>query len=287
MSLSSIEYYRPQNLPEAIDFLHARGSETEILAGGTDVMVDLRAGSLQKKYLLDVSRLEELKILDVSNDILSLGAGLTITQLGTSKLLARYAPVFCYCAKTFASQQIRNVATIGGNVAHCSPCGDTLPPLIVHGAKAVLVSKNGSREIPVELIASGPYSCSLPPDEMILKFVMKPEPDLTFANFQKIGRRKELAIARISMAALARQTADGVIDDLKLSLGSCTPTPWRVAQVEKMLINERPTEALLWEAGRILAEKTIELTGRRPSAIYKEPAVQGLLMRMLYPLVKQ
>jgi len=285
--MEELEYIRPGSLEDALTFLEANGGETKILAGGTDVMVDLRAGQIRKRYLLDVSRLEELKGIALCDEGLCVGAGVTISEIDSSGVLSRYAPTLQKCARTFASPQIRNVATIGGNVAHCSPCGDTIPPLVIHGARAVLLSRKGRRDVPVEAIASGPYACSLPSEELIVKFVLKPEPELTFADFIKIGRRKALAIARISLAAMARQAEDGMIDYLRVSLGSCTPTPWRVEEVENFLIGRKPTGKLLWEAGKILAEKTIAITGRRPSAVYKEPAVQGLLVKMLLPLASK
>jgi CO/xanthine dehydrogenase FAD-binding subunit len=285
--MEQLEYYRPKTLEDTLTFLEASGEETQILAGGTDVMVDMREGKIKKKYLLDVSRLSELKGIFLCDEGLCVGAGVTISEIHSSEVLTRYAPALQKCARKFASQQIRNVATIGGNVAHCSPCGDTIPPLVIHGAKAVLLSRKGRRDVPVEAIASGPYACSLPANELIVRFVLEPEPDLTFADFIKIGRRKALAIARISLAAMARQAEDGRIEYLRVSLGSCTPTPWRVKEVEDFLIGRKLTGQLLWEAGKILAQKTIEITGRRPSAVYKEPVVQGLLVKMLLPLVRK
>jgi CO/xanthine dehydrogenase FAD-binding subunit len=199
--------------------------------------------------------------------------------------LERHAPALRKCSFTFASRQIRNVATIGGNVAHCSPCGDTVPPLVIHEARAELASKRGRREVPVEDIASGPYACALPPEELILRFILKPAPGVTFADFQKIGRRRELAIARINAAAMARQEPDGRVSFFRFSLGSCTPTPHRMPEVESCLSGRVPTAKLIWDAGKLLADRTIAITGRRPSIIYKEFAIQGLLVRMLHPLV--
>lgn len=282
--MRNLAYVRPQTLNEALDFLDANGADTKILAGGTDVMVDLRTGEIQPQYLLDVSRLAELKGIEVNDQGLSIGAGVTLAEIYDSKTLARFAPSLQKCAFTFASQQIRNVATIGGNVAHCSPCGDTIPPLVIHEARAVLAGKNGLREVPIADIACGPYVCALPVGEIILRFILKPAED-GFADFQKIGRRQALAIARISMAVMARKDPDGKIAFMRFCLGSCTPTPRRMKVVEDFLIDTVPSEALIWEAGRILAEKMIEVTGRRSSAVYKEPAIQGLFMRMLYPMV--
>ena len=283
--MSRLHYIRPETLAEALDHLDRHGRRTKILAGGTDFVVDLRNGGVEPDFILDVSRLNEPKGIAVTAEGVSVGAGVTLAEIESSDLLERHAPALRKCSFTFASRQIRNVATIGGNVAHCSPCGDTVPPLVVHEARAELASSRGRREVLVEDIASGPYACSLPPDELILRFILKPAADATFADFQKIGRRRELAIARINAAAMARQEPDGRLSFFRFSLGSCTPTPHRMPEVESCLNGQVPTAELIWEAGRLLAERTIAITGRRPSTIYKESAIQGLLVRMLHPLV--
>lgn len=280
-----MHYLRPPTLDEALDHLDRHGRRTRILAGGTDLVVDLRRGDARPEFLLDVSRLAELKGIAATPEGVLVGAGVTLAEIESSEVLQRHAPALNRCGRTFASRQVRNVATIGGNVAHCSPCGDTVPPLVIHEARAVLASRRGRREVPVEAIASGPYACALPPDEIIVRFVLEPAAGITFADFQKIGRRRALAIARINAAAMARQEPDGRIAFLRFALGSCTPTPQRLSEVEDHLIGRRPTAQRIWEAGRILAERTIAITGRRPSTVYKEAAIQGLFVRMLAPLV--
>jgi len=281
--MSAAGYFRPQRLSEALAFLAENGPGTEIVAGGTDVMVDLRAGAITPECLLDVSRLEPLRGIALTDDGLVVGAAVTLAEIRRSALLKTHAPALQKSAVNFASRQIRNVATIGGNVAHCSPCGDTLPALVIHEAQAVLASPRGERVVAVEEIASGPYLCALPKDELITRFILKPAA-VAFADFQKIGRRKALAIARMSMAYMANKDAAGRVSFLRFSLGSCTPTPQRMPQVETMLLGQVPSAALLWEAGRVLAESMIAITGRRASAAYKEPAIQGLFMRMLHPM---
>ena len=282
--MGNIAYIRPDTLDEASAFLCENGNETKLIAGGTDIMVDLRAGDIHAKYFLDISRLKELKGIEVTKEGLWVGAGVTISEIYKSKTLAKLAPALQKSAFKFASQQIRNVATIGGNVAHCSPCGDTIPPLVIHEARAVMVGKSGQREASLEQIALGPYACSLPSDEIITGFILKPA-EVDFADFQKVGRRKELAIARVSMAAMVKKDAMGAVNFIRFSLGSCTPTPHRMKIVEDFLFGEILTQKRIWEAARILTEKMFEITGRRASATYKEPAVQGLFMRMFYPMV--
>jgi CO/xanthine dehydrogenase FAD-binding subunit len=281
-----VDYIRPQNLGKALGFLEEYGPDTTILAGGTDVMIDMRAGVLKSRYLLDVSRLPELRAIKFDNGELNIGAGVTITEIGQSEIIERHAPVLQKAADKFASRQVRNIATIGGNVAHCSPCGDTIPPLLIHDAVAVVVSPAGQRNVPIEEMAGGPYHCILQPAELITHFILKPKPEaVEFAEFQKIGRRKELAIARMSMAAMIAQEKDKSISFMRFALGSCTPTPHRFPEIEEMLLDRQPDEKLLWEAGRVLAERMIEITGRRLSAVYKEPAIQGLFVRLMLPLI--
>ena len=276
-------YVRPVDLDEALAFLAHHGRETKILAGGTDVMVDIRSGELTPRYLLDVSRLPELKVLEKAGEELYVGAAVTLTEIHQSAVLARHAPTLKKCARTFASRQIRNVATIGGNVAHCSPCGDTLPPLVIHEAEVELVSNQGVRRLPITAVASGPYVCAVPLDELITRFVLKPV-QAEFADFQKIGRRRALAIARLNLAAMVRKDGDGRMALVRVALGSCTPTPHRMTAVEDFLLGHAPTDQILWEAGRVMAETMIGITGRRHSTVYKEPAIQGLFMRLMAPL---
>jgi len=246
----------------------------------------MRAGVLKSRFLLDVSRLPELRTIKFDNGELTIGAGVTITEIGQSEIIGRHAPALQKAADKFASRQVRNIATIGGNVAHCSPCGDTIPPLLIHDAVAVVVSPAGQRNVPIEEMAGGPYHCILQPAELITHFILKPKPEaVEFVDFQKIGRRKELAIARMSMAAMIAQEKDKSISFMRFALGSCTPTPHRFLEIEEMLLDRVPDEKLLWEAGRVLAERMIGITGRRLSAVYKEPAIQGLFMRLMLPLI--
>lgn len=282
--MSDIEYVRPQDLKGALSFLAENGRETEIIAGGTDVMVDIRAGKLQKKFLLDVSRLKELKGIEKQGKSICVGAGVTLSEIYDSRILKQSAPALQKSSFNFASKQIRNVATIGGNIAHSSPCGDTIPPLVIHEATALVAGKNGKRLVPVEDIAAAPYRSSLAYHEIIVNFFLK-SAEVEFSAFRKIGRRKELSISRISMAAMANRDGAGKISFIRISLGACTPTPHRMKEAEDFLMGKIPTQEQIWQAGRFISEKMIEITGRRASAVYKEPAVQGLFMRMFYEMV--
>lgn len=273
-------YFRPKGLQEALNFLWRHGPEATLLAGGTDVMVDMRSSEMSPRYLVDISRIEAIQGIRRKGNAIWIGAATTIAEIYRSDLLRREAPALWKSARFFASEQIRNVATIGGNVAHCAPCGDTLPPLLVYGGRAGVATAEGSRLLPVERIQAGPYRSALEPQELITHFELQPEPDALW-SFQKITRRRELAIARISMAVAARKDREDRFTMMRIALGSSTPTPRRLREAEAFLLGKRPTERLIWEAGAAAAQAMIAASGRRPSTVYKEKAVQGLLVRIL------
>lgn len=282
--MTGFGYACPKTVAECVDLVRTYGTGASFICGGTDVMVDLRSGELQPEMLIDVNRLPDLQDIYLDQGMLHIGAGVRITQILESEEIQVQTPVLGQAAKRFASPQIRNVASIGGNVGHCSPCADTLPPLLVHEAKVHLVGPSGRRKVSVREVAAGPYRLALDPRELIVGFELVPRPG-SRAGFAKIGRRKELAIARINMAGLADQDRDGRLHNVRFALGSCTPVPGRFPNIEALLEGSLPTRELLWEAGGQLASSMIEITGRRPSFVYKEKAVQGLLFRMFSQMV--
>jgi len=279
-------YARPETLDEALLFLERHGDETRPLAGGTDVMVDLRSGKLEIPYLLDISRLPDLQGIALTEEGLSIGAGVTISEIYTSSLVAEHAPSLIKSCAFFGSPQIRNVATMGGNVGNASPSADTAPPLIAHGAKAVLAGKNGERTVAVEDLFVRPYHSGIKNDQLLLRFILEPAKG-RFSDFQKIGRRKALAISRMSMAVLADQEPGGTFRSIRVALGSGTPTPMRMEAVEAFFKGKCPDRQTLETGAGLMAQEMVRITGRRPSTEYKEKAIQGLFMRMLYPLWKK
>jgi CO/xanthine dehydrogenase FAD-binding subunit len=254
------------------------------VAGGTDVLVDLRARKLRARFLMDISRLEPLKDVAETEEGLCIGAGVTLTEIRNSTVVARLAPSLHRAAQGFGSRQIRNTATIGGNVGNASPSADTAPPLLVHEARAVLRHINGERRVDVADLFEGPYRSGIRPEEILHHFVLRPAEE-GVCDFQKIGRRGSLAIARVNMACMLRLDGSGGVRSARVALGSCTPTPRRMKAVERFL-EEGPLHMdRIVEGGRRMAARMVEIAGRRPSTVYKEPAVQGLFVRMLAPVV--
>lgn len=261
------------------------GEGTRPLAGGTDLMVELRRGGISGGCILDISRVPELRRIEVEEGEVRIGACVTFSEILEHKGLKEAAPVLQKASGTIGSPQIRNVATLGGNVANSSPAADSIPALLVHESKVVLASLEGWRELPLESFLVGPYRNARRPQELIVGLVLQRMGAGCYWDFLKVARRKALAIARLNLALLVRKDSEGRLGLVRVALGAATPTPRRMESVERMLSGRPLSEGLLWEAAGLLAHEMVGQAGVRASTAYKSVAVQGLLVRSLLPVL--
>jgi CO/xanthine dehydrogenase FAD-binding subunit len=281
---SHFEYILPRSLKDALDFLADHGSQTAVLAGGTDLMVAARNGEMASRYVVDVSKLEELRTIAVTEGVLSIGAAVTYTEIINSPEIAKCAPILAQAARCVGSVQIRNVGTLGGNVANASPAADSVPPMMVHRAKVQIRSASSARNEPLERVIIGPYRTSLQPGEVITRFDLEPLGADYLWNFQRIARRRALSVARMNAAAIGRVDSNGIVDDVRLSVGSITPEPGRMTGAEDHLKGNAPNSLLIQEAAEKVSQEMIRRSGLRPSTEYKRPAVEGLVVKALTEL---
>lgn len=285
---SRFEYILPRSLKEALEFLGDHGSQTSIIAGGTDLMIAVRKGDMASRYVVDVSRLEEMRTISVTAGALSIGAAVTYTEIVNSPQIAQWAPILAQAAGCVGSVQIRNVGTLGGNVANASPAADSVPPMLVHRARAQIRSASSERSEPLEEVIIGPYRTTLKPGEVITRFILEPLGDEYRWSFQRIARRRALSVARMNAAVIGRLDSRGMVDDLRLSLGSITPEPSRMTGAENHLKGKVPDPLLIQEAAEKVSLEMVRRSGVRASTEYKRPAVEGLVVKALTELfIKQ
>ena len=285
---SRFEYILPRSLKEALDFLGDHGSQTSIIAGGTDLMIAARNGDVASRYVVDVSRLEEMRTIAVTEGTLSIGAAVTYTEIVNSPQIAQWAPILAQAAGYVGSVQIRNVGTLGGNVANASPAADSVPPLLVHRARVQIRSSSSERSEPLEEVIIGPYRTTLKPGEVITRFILEPLGDEYHWNFQRIARRRALSVARMNAAVIGRLDSSGVVEELRLSVGSITPEPSRMTGAEDHLKGKVPDPLLIQEAAEKVSLEMVRRSGVRASTEYKRPAVEGLVVKALTELfIKQ
>jgi carbon-monoxide dehydrogenase small subunit/xanthine dehydrogenase small subunit len=226
-------YFRPRTLDDALEILAQRSGEVRPVAGGTDLLVQAKDGAARLGALFDVSAVPELKDIREADDHVWIGAGTTHTEMMESKVLARWVPALPQACAVIGGPQIRNRGTLGGNLAHGSPAGDTLPPLFAADAVLELVSVNGRRDVAIADFFTGVRETVLAPDELILG-VRVPKRAGVRAAFLRLGQRQAQAISKVSIA-VSMVFQDGRPDFVRVALGAVAPTVIRAPETEKAL----------------------------------------------------
>jgi CO/xanthine dehydrogenase FAD-binding subunit len=274
-------YARASTVDEAIQLLNERGIVSRPLAGGTDMLVQIRRQKPWFDRVVDVSRLDHLRIIRQDVNTILIGAAVTYAQLLEDPLIAETAPFLAEAARKVGSLQIRNVGTLGGNVINAAACADSLPPLVCLDALAHLRSRAGERAVPVQELIVKPHSAEIQEGELLthISFIRPPQDVKT--KFIKLGRRNAQSISRLSIAAMGRANQDGVIDFIRLAPGAATPKTVRLNSVEADLKGQQVSGRLIIEAGEKVAREMIAITGTRWSTAYKEVAIRALTERVL------
>ncbi len=280
--MKSFEYISPKSIEETISLLAEYSIDARILAGGTDLLIELRKQNVKTpKVVVDISFLKELKGIASVNGSIVIKPLSSHADLLQSLILHQHASLLSSAAAVIGSPQIRNRGTIGGNIMNAATCADTVPPLIALGAKITLKSKTGSRQLDLADLFVKPYQTKAQPEELLTEISFPKLPANTKSSFIKLGRRNALAISRLSVAAILTQDKNGKITDARIVPGAALPVWKRVTEAEKLLIGEKPSKELFTAAGQKVSEVMISYTGRRWSTEYKEPVIAVLVRRAL------
>lgn len=270
------QYYAPQTLAQALTVLGEK-PQTSVLAGGTDLLVHYHEALDTLEGILDIQGLEELKVFRTGPEI-SLGALITHDQICQDPFLQEHVPFLCAGALEVGSPQIRHRGTVGGNIVNASPAADTLPPLMVLGARVNLASQRGSREMDLNSFFLGPGQCALEEGELLVSVSFpKPHP-LQAGSYIKVGQRKALAIAVASLALYI--TADEkkeYIKDVAICLGSVAPVPFRARETEALLQGAPLKDIPLEKAGKHLSEEISPIDDIRGSSLYRRQVAGNIL----------
>ncbi len=276
------EYFAPTTLSDACRLLAGSGDRVRILAGGTDVLVELRKPSAQTpKSILDISRIHDLKGIVESGSDIVIKALTTHTEILRSGIIARSAPLLQSAVSLIGSPQIRNRGTVGGNIMNASACADTVPPLVALNALVTLVSGSGTREFALSDFFVKPYTTVARHDEILTEIRFQKPGEGVRSSFVKLGRRNALSIARLSVAAVLKVDGAGIVRDVRIVPGAAFPSWKRVNEAEALLVGQKPSGKLLDAVGKKVSEVMISVTGRRWSTEYKEPVIAALVRRAL------
>lgn len=272
------KYDRPKSLQEALK-LAAEPGDVRILAGGTDLNILLRERAIRPDAIVDLSAIEELKKIEYKDGVVHVGSMVTFSQAEKDPVVLEYIPMLAEAAATVGSPQIRNAGTVGGNLCNAATAADTVPTFMAMDAVAVIKSVNGERVLPVTDIPTGLNKTCLEKGEILVEFQVKPTTG-KFAAFEKIGRRKALAISRINMGMVL--DLDGkLIKAASVAFGAVGKTAYRMAELEEFLAGKELSEALIADAKALTAEIITKVLNGRSTTPYKKAIGAAVVGRAL------
>ena len=254
--------------------IKSKNPSAKIIAGGTDLIVQLY-GKFNYPFLIDISKLEQLKGISKKSNFIKIGALTTHTEIENNIILKKYANVLTQAAKIIGSPQIRNRGTIGGNIANASPAGDTLPPLYVLNAEIELTSESNTRIIPIAEFFIGPGKSIIKNNEIISNINIPIDENLGKGVFLRLGQREALAISKVSIAL----TINSKTNEFRIALGSVAPTVVRAPKTEKLLSENSLNEKNINEAVKTISKEVSPITDIRSDADYRKEMCGVLLKK--------
>ena len=276
------EYLEARTVGQAIAMLQRHGEQARIVAGSTDFLVRWRAGFWHPDYVVNIQRIAGLKRAAFSRrNGLRLGALTTIQTLEQHPAIRRHYPALAAAAASFAGVQVRNLATVGGNICNASPSGDTLPALIAYGAQCRISGSDGQRSVPLEQLFTGPGRTVLDHDEVLAEIVLPPPPVNTGALYIKHSPRGAMDIATVGVASSLTIDASGVCADARIVLGAVAPTPIRAGDAEEVLRGKKLDADLLQAAAEQAMAQSFPIDDVRGTARYRREMVGVLTRRTL------
>lgn len=276
--LPKFELVVPSRLDEAVGVLAEVREKARVLAGGTDLLVLMRAGQVKPQYLVDIKRLSELKQVGYSPDgTFVIGALATHRDLETSCLVQKKFSILHDGVSRVGSVQIRNRATVGGNICNALPCADSVGPLLALGARLKLQGPMGEREVLLEEFILGPRKTVLATDE-ILTAILVP-PGTGQGAYIKFTKRKAMDLAVLGVSVYLEYNGDDTCHEVRIALTTAAPIPIRAREAEASLKGQVPTDEALERAGAIAAREARPRTSWRSTEEYRRALLQVLVPR--------
>jgi CO/xanthine dehydrogenase FAD-binding subunit len=281
MLLPKFDFHEPKTLDEACQILAEYGTKAKIIAGGTDLMVNMKKKILSPQQVVSISRIGELKKLDATGDNIRIGACFTVADLMTSEPIQKHLSALGEGAKNLGTPLIRNLATIGGNLGSARPAADLPPALMAYGAQVVLSSLAGKRTLSLDQFFLGPGFTAVKPDEILTEIQVPAPLARSGAGYINIGIRKGQDCNLVNVASFISLGPDGTIQSARIVMGCVGPIPLRANSAEKMLIGQKPEKALFSSAGAAASSDSTPIDDFRGTAAYKKDMVGVLTRRTL------
>lgn len=276
------QFFAPRKIEEALEILSKYGKEIKVIAGGTDLLIQYYDRLYEVNGWLDLKNIKELKDIRINKNKIEIGAMVSHAQLEKSEDIKEYFPVLNQAAADIGSPQIRNRGTIGGNIVNASPAGDLLAPLIAYKAKFKLLSIQGEKIVPAEEFFIGPKKTILEPAQLLTQIILPLPSERTYGCWIKIGKRKALIIATITLALVVEMAEDNKnVKDVRTCLGSVAPTPIEIEEIREKMIGKKFSELDFNQLGQIVEDKISPIDDIRGTREYRKDVAKNIMINAL------
>lgn len=278
-------YYDAETVSQATVLL-AENPNLKIIAGGTDVLIKMHGGQLENVELLSLRKIKSLEKISLTDDeTIVIGAMATFAMIFHNPLLKDLVPILTEAAISMGGPQIRNIATIGGNVCNGATSADSASSLFALNAQLKLESKDGERVVPIREFYLGPGKVAINPGEILTEILIAPEDYKGFGgHYIKFAMREAMDIATLGVAVLCKVDS-GKFDEVRIGLGVAGPTPLRCLEAEEYAKGKKISSETLGEIGKLAVKSTKARTSWRASKEYREHLVEELTQRALKTVV--
>lgn len=275
------ELFRPTRKEDAVALLAEHGKRAKVLAGGTDLVVLMRASKVRPEVLVSLNRVGELRRLSFHpKEGLRIGALVTHAELMENKYVRRHYPVLVETARAIAGPPVRNAASVAGNLCHAAPSADFAPPLLALDASVALFGPGGERTLPLSRFFKAPNQTALKRGEILAEIRVPAPARGSAACYCKLGVRSAMEIAMVGVAA-SMTLKNGACRDVRVALGAVAPTPFLAGSAAKAVEGKAPSAEVFARAGEAAAAESKPITDIRASAEYRRKMVAVLTRRAL------
>ena len=276
MRIRPFDYWAAPGLAEALNELDLHGADAKVIAGGTDLVLNMKKKTILPRRVISLHNLNELDFVKSDDSRVRIGALTKHADLAANPFLKQHLPILCEAVGLIGSWQIRNVGTIGGNICNASPAADSAPPLLVLNAQLIVASKTVEKKIPLASFFSGPGETALETGQILKEIVIELPRQRTAGCYLKLRRRKAVDVSLAGVAFQAETGSDGkTLAKVGIALGGVAPTPVRAPEAEAVLVGLTLDEALTKVSGcaKIAVKAASPIDDVRASASYRRTIV--------------
>ena len=282
MRIRSFEYHSAAALSDALEFLNAYGSDTKVLAGGTDLVLALKAKKIAPSHILNINDISELASIRHEDSTVSIGPLVKHARVASDEVILKRLPALACATGLVGSWQLRNVGTLGGNLCNASPSADSAPPLLAMDATAIVADSSGEMEIPLRDFFVGPRCSILKPNQLLKEVVIPVSERVSSGVYVKLMRKKAVDVALVGVCFYVELDDTGSkVARVGIGLGGVAPTPIRAPEAEALLRNVTVSEAVraLPDAAEAAVAATNPISDIRASADYRRNIVRVYVRR--------